>query len=498
MEKVQYINPSELKVSDAHLSIYGNEISTEYSLLYDSIKKEGIITPLIIDPNNFIISGTLRWRIAIELDISVVPVLVCPAPLEAYQIALLNTGRVKPKSVILKEYKLLKPLFQKGKGYRSDVLGEVDVLDKSKTLGVSDSTLNRLIQIENYLIELNGSLEAEESQKILFDLDNEKIGISPTLQSLRNRAKIGKSSRNIPFISETGLKSVGGYNDEYKSNYIIYQQDSKDLSVLDDKSVQTICCSPPYFGKRRDYEIGKNQLGHEATVEEYSQNLAAHFDECKRVIKDEGSLFVNLGDNISNFQYPLAPYRFAMEMQKRSWILNDLIFWTKKNPIYTDGKRAVKCDEVIFHFVKTSRFYYDLTWIKDIPKDRPEFYDHEILYGGNPETAKPRSFFEFRDNVVKSNIATTQWLNTECVKRGIPFTHSATFPEIIPEICIRSTSQVGDLVCDLFSGTSVTASVSLVLQRDFVGFELNPNYIEQSIVRLDCLEKAERNLLLSA
>jgi len=497
MEKVQYINPSELKVSDAHLSIYGNEISTEYSLLYDSIKKEGIITPLIIDPNYFIVSGTLRWRIAIELELSIVPVLVCPTPLEAYQIALLNTGRIKPKSVILKEYKLLKPLFQKGKGYRSDILGEVDVLDKSKTLGVSDSTLNRLIQIENYLIELNGSLEAEESQKILYELDNDNIGISPTLKGLRDKFKIRESPKNKHLNPNTGLPSVIGSNQVFKTNFTIHQQDSKDLSVLDDNSVQTFCCSPPYW-MRRDYEIGNSQLGHESTIEEYSQNLAAHFDESKRVLKEEGSLFVNLADNISKFQYPLAPYRFAIEMVRRGWLLNDQIIWTKKNPVYTEAKRTVKCDEVIFHFVKTSRFYYDLSWIKDIPKDRTEFYDHEILYGENSETAKPRSYFEFRDNVVKSNIASTQWLSNECGKRKIPFTHSATFPEIIPEICIRSTSKVGDLVCDLFSGTAVTASVSTVLQRRFVGFELNPNYIQQSLVRLDNLERTKNNLLLCA
>jgi DNA modification methylase len=497
MEKVQFIDPKKLTVSEFHAGIYGTEATTEYSLLFDSIKKKGIVTPLIIDPSKCIVSGTLRWRIAMELDLSVVPVLVCPTPLEAYQIALLNTGRVKPVSVILKEYKLLKPLFQKGKGYRSDVLGDIEVLDKSKTFGVSDSTLNRLVQIENYLIKLYGSIEAKESQKILYDLDNENIGILPTLQSLRDNSKIGESSKKIPINPETGLPSVTGYNHEFKTNYIIHQQDSKDLSVLEDESVQTICCSPPYW-MRRDYKIGLNQLGQENSVDEYCKKLSMHFDDCKRVIKEEGSLFVNLGDNIFNFQYPLAPYQFAIEMQKRSWILNDLIIWTKKNPIYTDGKRAVKCDEVVFHFVKTSRFYYDLSWIKDIPKDRTEFYDHEILYGENSETAKPRSFFEFRDNVVKSNTATTQWLYSECAKRGIPFTHSATFPEIIPEICIRSTSKVGDLVCDLFSGTSVTAAVSLVLQRKFVGFELNPNYIEQSIVRLDCLEKAEGNLLLSA
>ncbi len=497
MEKVQFIDPTKLTVSEFHAGIYGTEATIENSLLFDSIKKKGIVTPLIIDPNNFIISGTLRWRIAIELDISVVPVLVCPTPLEAYQIALLNTGRVKPKSVILKEYKLLKPLFEAGKGYRSDVLGEADVLDKSKTLGVSNTTLNRLLQIENGLIELYGSIDADKSQAVLCDLDHEKLAIAPTLKKIRDKIKINKSSKSIPLNPKTGLPSVIGCNQVFKTNYKIYQHDSKDLSFLEDESVQTFCCSPPYW-MRRDYGIGECQLGQEKTVEEYCINLALHFDDCKRVLKETGSLFVNLADNISQFQYTLAPYRFAIEMVKRGWMLNDQIIWSRKNPIYTEGKRTVKCDEVIFHFVKTSRFYYDLSWIKDIPTDRTEFYDHEILYGENSETAKPRSFFEFRDNVVKSNIASTQWLSNECSKRKIPFTHSATFPEIIPEICIRSTSKVGDLVCDLFSGTAVSASVSTVLKRRFVGFELNPNYIEQALVRLDNLERTKSNLLLCA
>jgi DNA modification methylase len=497
MEKVQYVDPKRLTVSDAHQRIYGNEVSSEYSLLYDSIKKEGIITPLIIDPNNFIVSGTLRWRIAIELELSIVPVLVSPTPLEEYQIALLNTGRVKPKSVILKEYKLLKSLFQKGKGYRSDVLGDVEVLDKSTTLGVSDTTLNRLLQIEKGLVELYGSIDATESQKVLYDLDNDIISVSPTLKWIRDKIKTNKSSKNIPKNPKTGLPLVIGSNQVFKTNFTIHQHDSKDLSFLEDESVQTFCCSPPYW-MRRDYGIGECQLGQEKTVEEYCINLALHFDDCKRVLKETGSLFVNLADNISQFQYTLAPYRFAIEMVKRGWLLNDMISWCKNNVIYTDGKRTVKCDEVIFHFVKTSRFYYDLSWIQDIPKNRTEFYDNGVLYGENAETAKPRSFLDFRDNVVKSNIATTQWLSSECGKRKIPFTHSATFPEIIPEICIRSTSKVGDLVCDLFSGTAVSAAVSTILQRRFVGFELNPNYIQQGLVRLDNLERTKSNLLLCA
>lgn len=497
MEKVQFIDPKTLTVSDVHQSIYGNEVSSEYTLLYDSIKKEGIITPLIIDPNNFIVSGTLRWRIAIELELSVVPVLVSPTPLKEYQIALLNTGRVKPKSVILKEYKLLKPLFQKGKGYRSDILGDALVLDQSKTLGVSDTTLNRLLQIEKGLVELYGSIDAEKSQKVLCDLDNDIIAISPTLKMIRDKIKTNKSSKSIPKHPETGMPVVIGRNQVFKTNYTIHQQDSKNLYMLEDESVQTIICSPPYWC-RRDYEIGDAQLGQEKSVEEYCFNLATHFDECKRVLNEEGSLFVNLADNINRFQYPLAPYRFALEMEKRGWILNDQIIWVKKNPIYTDGKRTVKCDEVIFHFVKTSRFYYDLSWIQEIPKYRTEFYECEILYGENERTAKPRSFFEFRDNIVKSNSATTQWLSIECGKRKIPFTHSATFPEIIPEIFIRSTSRVGDVVCDVFSGTAVTAAVSTILQRRFLGFELNPNYIEQGLVRLDNLDITKGNLLLSA
>jgi DNA modification methylase len=98
-------------------------------------------------------------------------------------------------------------------------------------------------------------------------------------------------------------------------------------------------------------------------------------------------------------------------------------------------------------------------------------------------------------NIINSNASNTTWLKNECLKQGIPFTHSATFPEIIPEILIRTTSKVGDTVMDVFNGTATSGCVANVLGRDYVGFELNPDYIKQSIVRFECSESTKNHLL---
>jgi DNA modification methylase len=163
------------------------------------------------------------------------------------------------------------------------------------------------------------------------------------------------------------------------------------------------------------------------------------------------------------------------------------------------GDRTVKCDEVVFHFVKSPNYYYNLDWISEV-QGRMEFTGNgPILYGENALKAKPRSVFDFRGyNVIDSAVPSTTWLRNECERRGIPYTHSATFPEIIPEVLIRTTSKVGDLIMDLFHGTGTTGAVTTILRRRYVGFELNPDYINQSIVRFESTEITNSNLLIPA
>lgn len=483
MKNVLFVNPKKLVVSTIHASLYGEESDLESTLLFQTIQSKGILTPLIVDPNFNVISGVLRVKIALILNLDKVPVVLTEEPLEDYQVAMLNIGRQKLPSMILREFQMLKPLFQVGKGARTDIQDSRQTLEHKDVLGVSKETVNKLNRIEKTALSLYGTKESAKYQDVWKKLDSGKVDVSRMEKVLKKKLdiQIGKEDSFVGDFKKPGFKVI--------------QQDSKNLNGVKDKSIQVIISSVPYYDKR-DYEIGIAQLGQEKTPMEFVNNLANHFDECKRVLKDKGSLFVNIGDFIINRRYRLIPAHFAFAMEEKGWILNDHLIWSKNNPTPTAGKRTLCCTEHIFHFVLTTHFDYDLSWINEQSNTRDEITGSGLFWGVGTENAKPRSFMDFRGhNIINSNASNTTWLKNECKKQGIPFTHSATFPEIIPEILIRTTSQVGDTVMDVFNGTATSGCVANVLKRNYLGFELNPAYIKQSIVRFESPQTTKKNLL---
>jgi site-specific DNA-methyltransferase (adenine-specific) len=254
---------------------------------------------------------------------------------------------------------------------------------------------------------------------------------------------------------------------------------------LEDNSVQLIVSSPPYF-QARVYKNGENELGREKSPEEFINNLVNLFDDAKRVLKDEGSLYVNINDTCRDGAYQAIPQRFVVEMLKSgSWILNDEIIWTKTNPKYSPGKRSVRSHEYIFHFVKSKNFYFDDSWLDGVDDKTNTF-----SYGTNNLFPKLISGMDFRDGVVRTNVATTQQLRKKCEEKGFFLNHTSVFPEVIPIIPILTTTRPGDSVLDLFNGTGTVAEVCIKLQRGFYGFEYNPEYVMASEVRLSDYELA--------
>ena len=166
-------------------------------------------------------------------------------------------------------------------------------------------------------------------------------------------------------------------------------------------------------------------------------------------------------------------------MIKRGWILNDEILWTKSNPKYSPGKRSVRSHEYIFHFVKSEDFYYDDTWL-----DGVEDKTNTFSYGTNNLFPKLISGIDFRDGVVKTSVATTEYLRDKCKERGFFLNHTAVYPGVIAMIPILSTTKPGDIVLDIFNGTGTTGEVSIKLDRKYVGYEYNSEYVMATEVRL--------------
>lgn len=294
------------------------------------------------------------------------------------------------------------------------------------------------------------------------------------------------------------------------------------LAELPNQSVQCVVTSPPYWGLR-DYGNG-GQIGLEQTPEEYVDEMVKVFAEVKRVLKDDGVLWLNLGDSYasnpasggrstsSSFHGSGAsansdhhtprrkwiqpeglkpkdlvgiPWRVAFALQADGWWLRQDIIWHKPNPMpesVTD--RCTKAHEYVFMLTKSSRYYFDNDVIR------------EPAVGKFDSTFKPRKK-DWRDRgwPTESNGKATktgnpiQATNPQAPeggrnKRSVwtittkPFkgAHFAVMPEALCEPPILATSRPDDLVLDPFTGSGTVAVVALRHGRNFVGVELNPEY----------------------
>jgi DNA modification methylase len=250
------------------------------------------------------------------------------------------------------------------------------------------------------------------------------------------------------------------------------------LPTLEAGSVQCCVTSPPYWGLR-DYGTD-GQLGLEATPQEYIEKMVAVFREVKRVLKDNGSLWLNMGDGFQNKQLVGMPWRLAMSLQADGWYLRSDIIWHKPNPMpesVTD--RPTKAHEYIFLLAKAERYYYDNEAIRE---------PHAEPWRGNGEHEIDNPIFSKNRMVegISWTPAVRQYNPAGRNKRSVwtiatqPYAeaHFATFPEEIPKFCILAGSKPGDTILDPFAGSGTVGKVALELGRCAILIELNPKYVQ--------------------
>jgi site-specific DNA-methyltransferase (adenine-specific) len=230
----------------------------------------------------------------------------------------------------------------------------------------------------------------------------------------------------------------------------------------------------------RDYGIGCNQLGLESSAIEFAQNLAEHFNDCKRVLKSKGTLWVNVGDSTTNYQFNGFPEHFLINMLGNGWMLHDKIIWAKNNSIPTPQLNRTKSTyEHIYVFKKSPFVNFEMNWLKE------GNVNDGYLDKSSGKQIYLKSFLDFRgDDIIVSNGANNSKLKAELKKLGIHHTHNATFPSILPFIGIMCCTKKGDTILDIFNGQGSTAEVANALNRNFIGYELNPKFIEESLARI--------------
>ena len=279
---------------------------------------------------------------------------------------------------------------------------------------------------------------------------------------------------------------------------IIYGDCRDKLKELEPESVQMCVTSPPYWGLR-DYGH-TDQLGLEETPEEYTANMVEVFRQVKRVIKDDGTLWLNLGDsyagnnsrastggragygtkregvfnnlsgNLKQKDLVGIPFRVAFALQSDGWYLRQDIIWHKPNPMpesVTD--RCTKSHEYIFLLSKSAKYFYDNEAIKEKYQalGKPRSFGKK----GNDDRNDTGRIYEANDQSGKNKRSV--WTVTTKPYTG---SHFAVFPEKLIEPCIQAGSKVGDIVLDPFFGSGTTGEVAERFGRDYIGIELNEDY----------------------
>jgi site-specific DNA-methyltransferase (adenine-specific)/site-specific DNA-methyltransferase (cytosine-N4-specific) len=199
-----------------------------------------------------------------------------------------------------------------------------------------------------------------------------------------------------------------------------------------------------------------------------------------KVLKNDGSLFVNINNCVINVEYQSVPELFLIEMKKRGWKYVDQYLWLKSNVQFTQGKRSVRNFEPIFHFVKSADYFFNDTWLS-------EFIDenNSVSMGTKMKYPKLVSGLDFRDNILTHSGSNTLELRRKCLAdANFLMEHSATYPLSLPLIFVLATSKPGDTILDMFNGTASTGEVSVLTDRKYVGYELNPQFVMASEVRL--------------
>jgi site-specific DNA-methyltransferase (adenine-specific) len=318
------------------------------------------------------------------------------------------------------------------------------------------------------------------------------------------------------------------------SRYELFLGDCvESMMKLADQSVNCCVTSPPYYALR-DYGV-EGQIGLEETPEEFIQKLVAVFREVRRVLRDDGTLWINIGDSYASGgrktraadeklpqrgmdvrpadpegvkQKDLLgiPWMLAFALRADGWYLRQDIVWNKSNPMPESVRdRCTKAHEYVFLLSKSPHYYFDHEAIKepavgggvvgtgvgwnttsktdprdgraDRPRSRRDSFKRE---GSKREQTIPGQAY----GTHRPDREESAWDTTMRNRRSVwtlatrPFkgAHFATFPPELVEPCILAGCPIGGTVLDPFGGSGTTAGVAIVHGRDAVLCELNPDY----------------------
>ncbi len=320
-------------------------------------------------------------------------------------------------------------------------------------------------------------MSASHTEQLAFDSDIEALRSGPERSVLISPTAPFQSITERDCPLESLAESVLIQGNAYHA-----------LDLLPERSVQTVVTSPPYWSLR-DYDID-NQIGRDESLGEYIAGLVTAFDKVRRVLRMDGTVWLNVGDAYTsgNRRYrapdkknraramsvrpptPVGlkpkdliglPWRLAFALQDAGWWLRSEVVWTKPNAHPESVRdRPTKAHETIFLLSKSQDYFYDV----------------DAVRGPNGRRIR------------------TAWdIPTEPRKRrfGTLDDHPAVMPATLARRCVELTSRVGSVVLDPFAGSGTTLLAAHYLRRRWVGIELKPTYVDLIKHRLERFDPFE-------
>ena len=303
-------------------------------------------------------------------------------------------------------------------------------------------------------------------------------------------------------------------NIETLKNAIINADVLEGLARIPAGTVQVVITSPPYFNLR-DYGC-EGQIGLESSPDEYVDNLVQVFREVRRVLKDDGTLWIVIADtyagsnkgawdnkegqlevyipdkNTPQCKLPKTwcgikpkdmigiPWLLAFALRKDGWWLRQEIIWNKPNSMPSSvSDRCTTSHETIFLLSKNAKYYFDNKAIMErcVTNDNTVRDRDESRLNNTPGRRKMDGLR--KNNYEMRNKRSVWSVNTQAFKDA----HFAVFPEKLIKPMILADSKKDDIVLDPFAGSGTTGIVAVELGRHFIGIELNPEYAEMASKR---------------
>jgi site-specific DNA-methyltransferase (adenine-specific) len=295
-------------------------------------------------------------------------------------------------------------------------------------------------------------------------------------------------------------ESIGKYSissePEVPTDSIIHGDAAKVLTALPNSCVQAIITSPPYY-QQRDYDA-PDQLGCESSPAEYVARLVAIMRECKRLLREDGLLWLNLGDKYLGGRLLGMPWRVALALSDSGWFLRSDIIWHKLNAMPSSVKNRPTTDhEYIFMLSRSQKYYYDADSIRE---PHITFSENSKMKGGRGHFGKVNGTPELGKFSGSQNLHNGRWdqafhpLGRN--KRTVwpiplsknPDAHFAVFPEKLVETCLMASTRYGDTILDPFCGSGTSLAMARRLGRHFIGIDINKNYCEMATRRVKAIQ----------